>query len=111
MFSVRISFAPIFVAVGEFISSSSLNKDSITALDNVRGCVSDQQSLNKGPSVLDVALLQAHQLSRSHLTVPDIKSLKYAAEETVEAWIRKYDKSLVVVPGDYFKKTARMILW
>jgi len=93
-----------FGAVGDIISVSLLVKDLLLALDDSRGSSAEYQAIARELNVLDTALLQVEQLSRSRAPCPELNTLYDAARQTaskcrdsVTAFkerIRKYENSL-----------------
>ena len=111
-----------FGSVGDIISVSLLVKDLLIALNDSRGSSAEYQALVRELYILDTALLQVEQLSRSHSTTPELQALCETAKQTVTkcrdsvaeftARIKKYSRSLAAGgSGNILKDTARKIQW
>jgi hypothetical protein len=111
-----------FGSVGDIISVSLLVKDLLIALNDSRGSSAEYQAVARELYILDTALLQVEQLSRSHATTPELHALYETAKQTATkchdsvaeftARVRKYSGSLAVGgSGNILKDTARKIQW
>jgi hypothetical protein len=114
---------PITVgSVGDIISVSLLVKDLLIALNDSRGSAAEYQALTRELYILDTALLQVEQLSRSHAATPELYALYETAKQTATkcqesvagftARITKYGGSFAVGgSGNALKDAARKIQW
>lgn len=111
-----------FGSVGDIISVSLLVKDLLVALDDSRGSSAEYQAVVRELYILDTALLQVEQLSRSRATTPELHALYETAKHTVTkcrdsvaeftSRVKKYSGSLAVGgSGNVLKDTARKIQW
>ncbi|KAF2814381.1 uncharacterized protein BDZ99DRAFT_568011 [Mytilinidion resinicola] len=111
-----------FGSVGDIISVSLLVKDLLLALNDSRGSAAEYQAVVRELYILDTALLQVVQLSRSHRATPELQALCETASRTVEKCrvsvdgftkrIRKFNSSLSATgSGSAVKHAARKIQW
>jgi hypothetical protein len=111
-----------FGSVGDIISVSLLVKDLLLALDSSRGSSSEYQAIVRELYVLDTALLQVEQLSRTQSGTLELQALYDTAKRTVakcrvslDAFtkrIAKYESSLAASgSGSIIKDTARKLQW
>jgi|SRR5215469_4918252 len=116
--SVGITFG----SIGDIISVSLLVKDLLLALNDTRGSSAEYQEVVRELYILDSALLQVEQLSRTYTTTPELYALCETAKSTVQKCrtcvdaftkhIRKYNKSLGVGgSGNRLKDAARKLQW
>ncbi|KAF2500792.1 hypothetical protein BU16DRAFT_259008 [Lophium mytilinum] len=109
-----------FGSVGDIISVSLLVKDLLLALNDSRGSAAEYQALVRELYILDSALLQVVQLSRTHKATPELQALCETANYTVEKCrisidafkkrISKYKSSLSATgSGSAIKDAARKI--
>jgi len=111
-----------FGSVGDIISVSLVVKDLLIALNDSRGSSAEYQAVIRELYVLDTALLQVEQLSRSHAATPELQALYETAKQTAakcqdsvasfKARLGKYNGSLTTGgSGNILKDTARKIQW
>ncbi|OCL09337.1 hypothetical protein AOQ84DRAFT_339092 [Glonium stellatum] len=111
-----------FGSVGDIISVSLLVKDLLLALDSSRGSSTEYQAVIRELYILDTALLQVEQLSRSGTATPELHALYETAKQTVAKCreavdlftnrVKKYSSSLATGgSGNIIKDTARKIQW
>jgi hypothetical protein len=111
-----------FGAVGDIISVSLLVKDLLLALNDSRGPPAEYQAVVRELYILDTALLQVEQLSRSRASTPELQALYETAKQTATKCrdsvseftvrIKKYSGSLSAGgSGNILKDTARKIQW